>query len=149
MTEIVVSKRDGIVTAPDGTKTRVHRGRTLADASHPVVVANPRDWSPMHVDLSVQGSDPVNTAGSEADDLRNELAEVEELAESRGNELRRLADALVERGYAVPKDQQPGWVVDLALTALDASSSSPGPVPAPKAPRPVKRGAGRPALDDD
>lgn len=153
MTEIVVSRRDGIATGPDGVKYRVHRGKTLADATHPVVVANPGDWTPMRVELTAEAAaGPVNTAGTEVDDLRNELAEIEEAAERYGAELKRLAIALQTRGATLPAedDQTPGWVVDLALAMLDGIGPA-ETVPAPKTPR----GRGRtgpklvPPSDDD
>lgn len=130
MTKIVVSKRDGIVRAPDGTKHRVARGKTLADARHPVVEAYPNDWSPMVVTLAVDDpdGDTTHTAVDEAalEELRNDLAEAEELAEHRGRELLRLAEAL-EAGGLVP-DPRPthnGWLVDLVLELLPLSAAAP------------------------
>jgi len=138
MTEIVVSRRDGIVTAPDGTKHRVNRGKTLADAEHPLVQAYPNDWQPMHVELAVPGA-----ARNEVEELRNDLAEADEVAEYRGAELQRLADGLAARGVdlAAQGDQTPGWLVTLTLATLDQRAVS-ATVPPPRAPRAAKPRAG-------
>lgn len=136
MTEIFVSKRDGVARAPDGTQYRVHRGKTLADGRHPVVVAYPGDWMPMEVHLSVPGeSEPAApTPDAEVfatlEELRNELAGVEELAEARGTELQRLADGLAGAGVELPAEdaREAGWLVDItldAVTALQAPTAGP------------------------
>ena len=124
MTSIVVSKRDGVAREPNGTQHRVARGKTLADARHPLVLAYPGDWAPMVVELSVD--DAPGTAAANSDDLldrlgqaENDLAEVEELAEHRGVELQRLADALDARGLVPdPRPARNGWLVDLVLDLL-------------------------------
>jgi hypothetical protein len=126
MTEIMVSKRDGIAKGPDGTKYRVARGKTLADAAHPVVVAYPNDWQPMRVELSVE-SPGVTVGDVEAlEELRNELAEMEETAQVLSGELTRLLDGLMARGYKVPAedDREAGWLVEFALGALDQARTA-------------------------
>lgn len=137
MTNLFVSKRDGVVTAPDGTKHRVFRGKTLAEAGHPIVEAYPGDWHPMEVHLSAPGGTHAEQlqGGNDLDELRNELAEVEELAERRGAELQRLAEILAARGYVPTEDEAAvqGWVVDLAVRALDADATP--AVRPPRAPR--------------
>lgn len=144
MTEIVVAKRDGVLTAPDGTKYRTHRGKTLADARHPAVQAWPKDWVPMVVELAVD-DESSSVAAAPSDDssvskrleeVLDELAESEELADSRGLELQRLADGLRELGAAAPPEGErtTGWVVNLALEMLAERPVAP-PVAAPKAPR--------------
>jgi hypothetical protein len=153
VTEIMVSKRSGIAVGPDGVKHRVHRGKTLADARHPLVQSQPNDWSPMQIELNVEGDD-AHAAVDEAalEELRSDLAEVEELAEARGSELQRLADGLAARGLTLPAedDRAPGWLVDVALEAVDLAqhdvvltraNPEPAPVaavPAPRAPRAAK-----------
>lgn len=150
MTEIMVAKRDGVATAPDGVKYRTHRGKTLADARHPLVQAYPQDWSPMEIALTVDG--PVAEGGATLDktledllDARNDLAEVEEVAEARGLELVRLAGSLEARGIKLPaaEDRAPGWLADLVLDALDALAggrpAAPAPVAPPRAPRSARR----------
>jgi hypothetical protein len=154
MSEIVVSKRDGIVTGPDGVKHRVYRGKTLADAAHPIVQAHPNDWVPMHVELALPGAH-VPPAASHAeqlqhdndlDVLRNDLAEAEETAETLTAELTRLAGGLATRGYELPDedDREPGWLVDLVLRSLDEAPPA-GAVPPPKPPRAPKPRVGRPS----
>lgn len=131
MTKIVVSKRDGIVRAPDGTKHRVARGKTLADARHPVVEAYPNDWSPMVVALAVDDPDgdtvlSVSDAHERLVQLENDLAEIEEVAEHRGRELLRLAEALDEGGLVPdPRPSHNGWLVDLVLELLPLSAAAP------------------------
>lgn len=135
MTSIVVAKRDGIATAPDGTKYRTARGKTLADARHPLVEAYPGDWTPMRVDLPVDEPEgiehPPCAAQDEVDELRNDLAEAEELAEHRGAELLRLAEGLAGFGYTLPDeaDRGPGWLVDLVLDALPVLAPAPAELP--------------------
>lgn len=132
MTEIMVSRRDGIVRAPDGTQHRVHRGKTLADAAHPVVQAYPDDWQPMHVELAVEGA---RSHDQQVQD-DNDIAELEDAAEGYRTELVRLTDGLMARGVKVPDeaDRGPGWLVDLTLAQLDAIA----PAPAPRTPRAAK-----------
>jgi hypothetical protein len=147
VTEIMVSRRDGIVRAPDGTQHRVHRGKTLADAAHPVVQAYPDDWQPMHVELAVEGSRiGMDAEEREAliDELRDDLGHLEA-------EAVRLAAGLAERGYPSPAeaDRRPGWLVDLALAALDERAHVPSPLAAPRAPRAVKPRPVRAAPDGD
>ena len=153
MTQIMVSRREGVATAPDGTKYRVHRGRTLADARHPLVVAWPADWAPMQVELTVE--EPVTAAdGAPADleeleELRNDLAEAEEVRDAALEQLGRIADGLAERGYVLPLDEDrgPGWLAGLALGLLDEAATRPSlpapPVAPPREPRAAKPRAGR------
>lgn len=140
MTEIMVSRRDGIVRAPDGTQHRVHRGKTLADAAHPVVQAYPNDWQPMHVELAVDGARSHDRQVQDDDDL----AELAEAAESYRAELVRLTDGLMARGVKVPDegDRGPGWLVDLTLAQLDGLAATPAPrTPRAAKPRPTPRPA--------
>lgn len=138
MTGIVVSRRDGIARAPDGTQWRVHRGKTLADTRHPAVVAYPNDWTPVTIELSVPGTSSASVpqgspVAAEIDELRNELAEIEELADQRGTELQRLQDGLAERGALLPDEdsRSPGWLVDFVLDVIDAIPSPPSAAPKP------------------
>lgn len=125
MTGIVVSRRDGILTAPDGSKHRVARGKTLADADHPAVLANPRDWTPMVVTFTV-GDRPegveVPASHTQVEQFENDLAELEETLAQRDAELSRLARGLEAAGLTLPAEDEraPGWLVDLALEAVGA-----------------------------
>jgi hypothetical protein len=120
MTSIVVSRRDGILTAPDGTKHRVARGKTLADADHPAVLANPRDWTPMVVELSSGTERSAATLPEGADELAEQVAELDETLAQRDAELSRLADGYASLGHSLPaeEDREPGWLVDLVLHEL-------------------------------
>jgi hypothetical protein len=127
MTQIVVSKRDGILTAPDGTKTRVARGKTLADARHPAVEAHPRDWVPVELTLTVDEppagdfDTPLGIRHEQVVQLENDVAELEETLAQRDAELTRLADGLALAGIELPTedDREPGWLVNLALGWID------------------------------
>lgn len=125
-TGIVVSRRDGILRAPDGTKHRVARGKTLADADHPAVLANPSDWMPMVVELTTReaadyGDAEVPGSHSQVEQYENDLAELEETLAQRDAELSRLATGLEAAGIELPAEDQraPGWLVDLALGWID------------------------------
>lgn len=144
---IVVSRRDGVLTAPDGTKWRVARGKTLADADHPAVLANPGDWAPMVITLTVGDHEPTvdddprltPEAIGILDDLRGEIAELEETLAQRDAELFRLAEGLAARGVVLPAedDREPGWLVDLVLAWMDR----PLPPAVTPPPKPRKRAA--------
>ena len=129
---IVVSRRDGILRAPDGTKWRVVRGKTLADADHPAVVANPGDWVPMVVtlttgDRSAPSDVEVPASHTQVEQFENDVAELEETLSSRDAELERLAAGLVELGVKLPaeEDRQPGWLVDLVLDEIVTARADP------------------------
>lgn len=127
--QIVVSRRDGILRAPDGTKHRVARGKTLAHADHPAVLANPGDWVPMIITLTVGDGD--RPAAGELEEtlgvqhgrivqLENDVTELEETLAGRDAELTRLAEGVAELGVALPAedDREPGWLVDLVLDEI-------------------------------
>lgn len=167
--QIVVSRRDGILTAPDGTKHRVARGKTLADADHPAVLANPRDWVPMVVTLTLDDGDrpersaatlpgdldtPLGVQHEQIVQLENDLAELEETLAARDAELTRLAEGLAELGVKLPAedDREPGWLVDLVLDAIVSAQAThfrevgivpaaPEPAPPIAPPKPRKRTA--------
>jgi hypothetical protein len=156
--QIVVSRRDGILRAPDGTRHRVARGKTLAHADHPAVLANPRDWVPMVIDLAIDGrpdgapgagiDTPLGVQHEEIVRLENDVAELEETLASRDAELTRLVEGLAELGVALPTedDREPGWLVDRVLAALgpvDLRDESAEPEPAAQIapPKPRKRTA--------
>jgi hypothetical protein len=151
--QIVVSRRDGVLTAPNGVKWRVVRGKTLADADHPAVAANPRDWAPIEITLTVDQSGPdvgssdrdatLDELRSALEDARGEQAELEETLSQRDAELSRLAEGLAAAGVALPDDRQPGWLCDLALEAVETGLNAlkeqaafkPGVVAPPKSRR--------------
>jgi hypothetical protein len=127
--EIVVSRRDGILTAPDGTKYRIARGKTLADADHPAVIANPRDWVPMVISLSVgdrpdDGEPPHGSSSERLAKAESDVVELEETLDRLTDELSRLAQGLEGAGVELPAEEEwsPGWLVDLVLTVVRAGS---------------------------
>lgn len=163
MTEIMVSKRDGIATEPDGTKHRVARGKTLADARHPLVVAYPGDWLPMEVALSMPDDAPAADRDGTLDDLHHKLqdaeeqaVEAEETAEGYRKQLAAVVDVLAKHDL-VPADAgaRDGWLAEAVGAALakQREGLAPGelpvdePLPAtvapPKPPRAAKRTAPR------
>jgi hypothetical protein len=154
MTAIVVSRRDGVLRAPDGTKYRVARGKTLAEADHPAVLANPGDWVPMVITLTVAGrpdlpaGDELTPSGALQPEvverlsrMEDELAELEETLAQRDAELTRLADGYASLGHTLPveEDREPGWLVDLVLH--DLTVSHPTALAAIAPPKPRKRAA--------
>jgi len=134
MTSIVIATRSGVVTAPDGKKHRLVRGRTLADARHPVAEQFPELFAPHVIELPYEGDEPAvdGDRGSleyftqQADEYREQLAAVVEVL--------RAHDAL-------PSEEamnEPGWLAAAVEAALAADDD---PVEPPVAPR---RGPGRP-----
>jgi hypothetical protein len=147
MTEIVVAYRDGILTAPNGEKFRLVRGKTLADARHPGVRMRPESWGPVVVELSVdepeaEGSEP----DARIDELIAELAEANSERDRFGGYLSAIAEALAERGLvpAEGTDQQ-GWLVAAVVAGLDRGTTGDvvpeegGSVRPPRGARPRKQ----------
>lgn len=135
-TEIVVATRSGLVSGPDGTKYRLVRGKTLADARHPVATQFPELFGEYAIDLPYEG-DEVPAAGADP-----ELAAE---AEGMREQLVRLRDGLVERGV-VDADSLPthvGWLADAVFEALDRELNPVAP------PTPPRRGPGRPRKQQD
>lgn len=119
---IVVARRDGLMVAPDGTKYRLARGRTLADARHPAVIAYPDSFTPMHVELAYDGpEEPTDDdARQEVDGYRAQLAAI--------------AAGLIQRdlipdGYDTGRE---GWLAGLIFELLDAPAGE-LPVAPPRA----------------
>lgn len=154
MTNIVVAYRDGILTAPNGEKFRMVRGKTLADARHPAVQMRPESWGPMVVELSVDEPDAdgepdtrvaellqaLGAAQSEADDYRRQLAAVVVVLTSRG-----LAPEHAETAVE-------GWLARAVTAAIDERAASPEPVKPPRGGRtrkPVETVETVPGDDDD
>jgi hypothetical protein len=123
MTDVVIATRSGIVTAPDGSKHRLVRGRTLADARHPAAVAFPEMFAQHTIDLPYAGPDD---AEAERDGYRQQLATIVDAVTVRG-----LMPADVDMGVE-------GWLVGVLSELLDRCAD---PVAPPAA---AKRGPGRP-----
>lgn len=140
MTEIVVAKRSGVITAPDGTKHRVVRGRTLADARHPVAAAYPDAFMPYAIDLPYEGDGESAAERGDVPSWPDKVAEVEATAEGYREQLAAIVEAIATRGL-MPADvdmSHEGWLVEVVAGILDDGAD---PVAPPAAP---KRGPGRP-----
>lgn len=154
MTNIVVATRSGLVQGPDGSKYRLARGRTHADARHPLVQACPDLFAPYEIELSVADGEPAAERGDVAT-WADKVREVEATAEGYREQLAAIAEGLYSRGL-VPAEldtEREGWLAELLFAVIDGPSSAadaePSPdapdVPAPASlPKPRKRVAARP-----
>jgi hypothetical protein len=136
-TELVIARRDGILREPNGTQHRIFRGKTLADARHPGVVASPDTWMSVTIDLPVEDTD-AGEAGTGADELRARLGDAEAAVESYKVQLTRVVMLLEERGM-LPADtdrEQEGWLVNAVAAAFDELEAELEPVE-PVAEQPV------------
>lgn len=101
MTSIVIATRSGLARHPDGGQFRLVRGKTLADARHPLVTAYPELFAPHTVDL------PVDEPEADQGGYRAQLAAI--------------AEGLHERSL-VPADvdtEAEGWLATLVLGLVD------------------------------
>jgi hypothetical protein len=158
-TDIVVATRSGLAEGPDGAKYRLARGRTLADARHPLAAAHPELFSPYTIDLPYEGDEASlgDRVAVEPDAaLALELTEARATAESYREQLAAIAEHLHARGFVPPEldTEREGWLAELIADILahaeirepsdaaanDASAPKvePGPLPRPRkrAPRP-------------
>lgn len=125
MTEIVVAVRNGLAQAPDGSNHRLVRGRTLADARHPLAQNHPELFGPYSIDLPYDGPDAESgslAAGEVSGELVGELADARSAAESYRTQLAAIAEGLHERGL-VPADldtEREGWLAALVFAVIDA-----------------------------
>lgn len=146
-TQIVVANRSGLAVGPDGAKYRLVRGRTHADARHPLAQAHPDLFSPYAIELPYEGDEAPE--GSETlDDLRGSLDSVKQVTEGYRAQLAAIADGLHERGL-VQADLDmtvEGWLAELVFAIIDRQQTGAAPTPAPELPTPPrKRAARRPA----
>jgi hypothetical protein len=153
-TEIVVATRSGLAEGPDGAKYRLARGRTLADARHPLAAAHPELFAPYTIDLPYEGDEASSAAGADGykgpdaqvlEDARASLEEAQGTAELYRAQLAAIADGLHERGL-VPADldtEREGWLAELVFAVIDrqqagaepqveAPTVEPGPLPRPR-----------------
>lgn len=126
---IVVATRSGLAASADGSKYRLARGRTLADARHPLVQEHPELWAPYHIELSV--NEPGTVGGPTQDETSAarafELAEARDTAERYREQLAAIAEGLYARGL-VPADvdtDREGWLADLVFVVLDGPAADP------------------------
>ena len=154
MTNIVVATRNGLAEGPDGTKYRLARGRTLADARHPLAQAHPDLFAPYTIELSVD--EPGGDAAAERGDVPSwpdKVAEVEQVAEGYRAQLAAIAEGLHARGL-VPAELDTtaeGWLAALVFAVIDGPAAEQTDPPAAAAPaepdelpKPRKRAAPRP-----
>lgn len=130
MTEIVVATRDGILRAPDGTQTRMVRGRTLADARHPAVRANPDDFGPVHIELNHEEADPGHLEDDfavELSEARGEARRAAEVAEEYRRQLTTIADVIMAAGLVAPgaETDRPGWVAESVRHVVELLTGAP------------------------
>ncbi len=138
-TNVVIATRSGVVSAPDGTKHRLVRGRTLADARHPVAAQFPELFAPHTIDLPYEGDEPA-AAGVELPEWADSLDDLVGIANDMREQLARIRDGLAERNV-IDLDNLPthvGWLGDAIFEALDADLDPVAPPPTPR------RGPGRP-----
>jgi hypothetical protein len=145
MTDVVIATRNGIVTAPDGTKHRLVRGKTLADARHPIAEAFPEMFAAHTIDLPYAGTDEQQHDGEPAggrdaprtpDGERGSLEYFAGLADEYREQLAAVVETLRAHD-ALPSEaemNEPGWLARAVAATFD-------PVAPPAAPR---RGPGRP-----
>lgn len=132
--DLVIATRSGTVTAPDGTLTAITRGRTVADAQHPAVLVDPRNWMPFEVELKVDDAEE----GRAPDDAGDLVAEY-------GQALDRIAEAFRAAGL-LPVDVPvtASELADLVVAGIESDdepeAADQPPVVAPPAP-PRKRTA--------
>lgn len=124
MTSIVVARRDGIIRDPEsGAQYRTHRGRTLADARHPVVLAHPTEWLPMEVHLSVDGGPAPETADDRAAILEDQVGELVAERDELAGILTAVQQTLARGGLLDGVDtSEPGWLVRTIAEALEVES---------------------------
>lgn len=127
MTGLLVARIDGVIKGTDGALYRVVRGKTLADPKHPAPQRAPQAFVPMHVELSVESSDPghLEDAASEGE------AELKAQCDALEGTLNTIADALETRGL-LPAEldrSKPGWLTAAVIRALDTATGKPGERP--------------------
>jgi hypothetical protein len=152
MTNIVCASRDGVLRAPNGEQFRMVRGRTLADARHPAVVANPDAFMPVQVELSIEDADPGHLEdyfAVEQAELEEKLQQAEAEATAYRAQLVTIADIVMAAGRVSPgtDTDQPGWLAETirtmaahthpTLATSDAEDDVPPPrTRAPRTPKP-------------
>jgi hypothetical protein len=160
--QIMVAVKDGIAREPSGVQHRVVRGRTLADARHPLVIAYPHEWQPIEIHLPYGEPDEAVDVDHvfDIDKLRNHnehltAAHKQAEAEAAGylSQLEAVAEVLAEHGYEAPAEPAPGWLARLVEQALaepraaapvDDSVPDPKPALAPAVEKPAAPPPARP-----
>lgn len=154
MTKIVVANRTGLASAPDGSNYRLARGRTLADARHPLVAAYPDMFSEYSIDLPYEESEEAVAGRPDAAGATDaEMAEARAAAEEYREQLAAIVEVLRAHD-ALPAEEamsEPGWLaraIEASLTAAAPASGDASALEAPELPaaRPRKRAPRRPAV---
>jgi hypothetical protein len=133
--KVVVARKNGLLAGPDGSRIRITRGKTYADAGHPAVTEFPEAWADLPVTLAADGPAPQGEQDSGAPGLVADLqARIEELEETAGGyreQLQRMAQLMIERGYVTDETntQSDGWLVRLVTAVLDRLGGTPDASP--------------------
>jgi hypothetical protein len=123
---VMIATGEGTFKCSDGSLYRIERGRSTADAEHPLVKEFPNAWAPFAVHFGAPESGTV-PADPERDEklerLRAELAEVSEAIESYRQILSTISDGLETRGLLTDVDTHvEGWLVTAVFGALDGQA---------------------------
>lgn len=152
MTSIVIATRSGLAKDPDGGQFRLVKGRTLADARHPLVRAYPELFAEHTIDL------PVDDHEVAVDPDRGSLEYFTAQADEYREQLAAVVEVLREHGALPAEDAmtEPGWLAAAVGAALDrpASDGTPPsnaeePVREPAALPKARRRAPRPSAGTD
>lgn len=124
--ELVVARKDGVLRDPDGIGYRVHKGKTLADADHPAVIANPQVFMPMEIALKVDREEAADVDARVLDDVRADLERAQGDAERYREQLAAIADGLAARGLVDERTDTSyeGWLSAVIFGAIDGSAAA-------------------------
>lgn len=133
--KVVVARKNGLLAGPDGSRIRITRGKTYADAGHPAVVEFPEAWADLPVTLTAAGPEPIGAPDSVAPglvgDLQARIDELEDTAAAYREQLTRMAGLMIERGYVTGETdtESDGWLVRLMTAVLDQVGATPEATP--------------------
>jgi hypothetical protein len=130
---VMIATGEGTFKCSDGSLYRIERGRSTADAEHPLVREFPNAWAPfaVHFGAPDSGTVPADPERDEKlEELREELTQASETIDSYRQVLSTISDGLEVRGLLVGVDtSRQGWLVDAVFAALPGC-----PAPTPEAP---------------
>lgn len=130
MTNLMVARRDGtLLNKETGERYRLVRGKTLADADHPAVVANPDAFMPMTVDLRSDSEEAADADTRVLDDVRASLEQAQGDAERYREQLAVIADGLAARGLVdeLTDTSYEGWLSAVVFGAIDQGTAAQPP----------------------
>lgn len=126
MSEVVIARRNGVLTGPEGERIAIRAGRTLADADHPVVALYPKVWIPVNVALRTNraddGTESPITQLPAPQNAEGEPSEEGELAA----QFRRLAAALRDLDALTDGPLTAAEVVEHTVAIVDEWKQRPG-----------------------